>query len=238
MQSNTGWEQFAKNLAGQLAEKGIQLKDITGYLATQTHACKHAGHFLACISNFTYCLPVMPLLHVLLAMPMCQSLGSNPTVHPQPPILTMLPSAKMPFYASAAPLPPCCPFCPSWTVALSLSYMHPASYPTLADTVHMGLLCSGSVGTIPTRQHVNLTSSVIADEREKKLAKQNMELVEELKKEAAMPRQRKTEHNEALRVRIIYVTWHEADKSWGCQACPLNQDHAAVLNIDPLSKCQ
>lgn len=77
----------------------------------------------------------------------------------------------------------------------------------------MGLLCSGSIGTIATRQHVNLISSDIADETEKKLANQHKEAVQQLEKEVAMLGQREKELNEALGVSIICVTWHEADES-------------------------
>lgn len=47
MQSSTTWEQNAKALADQMVGKDAQLKDISEYLATQTHECKHAGRFLA-----------------------------------------------------------------------------------------------------------------------------------------------------------------------------------------------
>lgn len=42
MQSNISLEQSAKQLAGDMAKKGIGLENVFLYLARLTHQCKHA----------------------------------------------------------------------------------------------------------------------------------------------------------------------------------------------------
>ena len=81
MQSNA-----AKHLACQLAGRDSRLKDMSSFLATQTHVCKHADHLLAASPSLECCLPVMPCI--------CLPLGLTPTVHPSASHLDYVSSCK------------------------------------------------------------------------------------------------------------------------------------------------
>ena len=74
MQTDATLKEHCKDLAEQVAEQDVQLKNISSDLAGQTHACKHADHFLAASPSLECCLPVMPCI--------CLPLGLTPTVHP------------------------------------------------------------------------------------------------------------------------------------------------------------